>query len=252
MNNFSSKEHVEFFGVKFDLVTMEEALERIARIIEQHNLTQYVGVNVAILVMAQRDKELRNILNSCKFITADGLGILWGAKLLGIHIPERVPAVDLMLNLMPIAEKKGYRMFFLGASGKVIKKAVEKCKSQYPDLQIAGYHSGYFKKEEEEKIVEEIINSKADILCVGMPSPEKELFIRKNLQRMNIPFAMGVGGTFDVIAEKVKRAPIWMQKMGMEWIYRLLQEPRKMWKRYLVTNSKYAWMLIKTKLYIKG
>ena len=242
------KERIKFFGTHIDPLTMKETLQRITEIIDKRETTQHVVINVAKLVMLQDNRELRDVINSCSLINADGAGIVWGARFLGHSIPERVAGIDLMQELVDLAAQKGYRVYFLGAMKDVVKQAIEAFAVRQSFLQVAGYHDGYFSKEEESEIVEQIKNSNADILFVGIPSPKKELFLNKYLKEMNVPFVMGVGGSFDVVAGRMRRAPLWMQKSGLEWFYRFLQEPARMWKRYLVTNLRYLGMLIKTKV----
>ncbi|EKE04298.1 MAG: Lipopolysaccharide biosynthesis protein [uncultured bacterium] len=236
---------ISFFGVSIDPFTIKETLEKISEIIEKRQITQHVVVNVAKLVYAQKDERLRNIINSCGLINVDGAGIILGAKFLGINIPERVTGIDLMEKLTAYSAKKGYKIYFFGAKEHIVQAVIKTYKQLYPELIIAGYRNGYYSPEEEGGIAENIKNSRADILFVAMGSPEKEIFISKYLDKMQVPFVMGVGGSFDVVAGKVHRAPALMQKYGMEWLYRLYQEPRRLWKRYLVTNTIFLIMLIR-------
>jgi len=152
-----------------------------------------------------------------------------------------------MKNLMKLSVKKKYGIYLLGASREILEKVLEWCRVELPSLRVSGYHDGYFTEEEENQIVEDIKTSKADILFVAISSPKKELFLDRNLSSMEVPFVMGVGGSFDVIAGKAKRAPIWMQRIGLEWFYRFMQEPGRMWKRYLFSNIKYMGILIKAR-----
>lgn len=235
----------KFFGSYIDPLTMDETLERIEEILETRIPTQHVVINVAKLVLMQKDEELRRIVNSCGLINADGKGIVWGAKMLGKNIPERVAGIDLFQKIVELASQKDYRLYFFGAKDEILNKVIQIFKGKYPDLQIAGFRNGYFKVEEEENVVKGIRDSKADILFVAISSPKKEFFLNKYVTFMGVPFVMGVGGSFDVIAGYTKRAPIWMQKAGLEWFFRLMCEPKRMWKRYLVTNTIFAWMLLK-------
>ena len=239
-----SEKRVNFFGVNIDLFTMEETLAKISEFIETRQCVQHVVVNVAKLIYAQKDAELREIINSCGLINVDGSGIILGAKFLGINVPERVTGIDLMQNLIQYSSKKGYKVYFFGAEEAILQKVINIYKQKYPELIISGYRNGYYLPEEEENIALDIKNSGADILFVAMGSPKKEIFLNKYMNTMEVPFTMGVGGSFDVIAGKVKRAPDWAQKLNSEWIFRLVQEPRRMWKRYLITNSVFAAMLI--------
>lgn len=241
---------INFFGVNLDIITMQETLERISKFIKNKEGVQHVVVNVAKLVYAQKDTQLREIINSCPLINVDGAGVILGAKFLGTNIPERVAGIDLMEKLIEYSAQKGYRPYFFGAKEEIVKSVVEIYKEKYPQLEIAGYRNGYYKEDEEAGVVKDIKNSKADILFVAMGSPKKEIFLSKYSKMMEVPFTMGVGGSFDVVAGKVQRAPEWMQKTHSEWIYRLIQEPKRMWKRYTVTNTIFLGMILK-ELFLK-
>jgi N-acetylglucosaminyldiphosphoundecaprenol N-acetyl-beta-D-mannosaminyltransferase len=200
----------------------------------------------------QKDYSLRQIIASCDLISADGVPIVWASRLLGNPLPCRVNGTDLFENLVEVCSRKGYRPFFFGAREQIVEKVFQNFKTKYPNLDIAGYRNGYYTDEEEAGIAEMIRDSKADMLFVGFSSPMKEKFLRRWLHVMQVPFCMGVGGSFDVIAGKTKRAPLWMQKSGLEWFYRILQEPRRMWKRYAKTNPVFVWMVVKEYLKLKA
>lgn len=238
---------INFFGVDMDIITVEETLVQISKFIEERTPVQHVVVNVAKLVFAQKDKELKDIINACPLINVDGAGVILGAKFLGIDIPERVAGIDLMDKLIEYSAQRGYRPYFFGAKEEIVKKVVEIYQEKYPNLNIAGYRNGYYTDSEEAELVENIKNSKADILFVAMGSPKKEIFLSKYSKIMEVPFTMGVGGSFDVVAGKVKRAPVWMQKLHSEWLFRLIQEPKRMWKRYFTTNSIFLGMVLKAR-----
>ena len=244
-----TKNRVELFGSRIDPFTMEETLDCVENIIEQQTITQHVAVNVAKLVNMQKDINLRNIVNSCGIINADGQGVVWAARCLGLNIPERVAGIDLMLNLVKLASEKGYKIYLLGAKEDILKRVVAVFNEEYSSLNIVGSRNGYFSQLEEEKIVNGIRDSEADVLFVAMSSPKKEIFLNKYINDMNVPFVMGVGGSFDIVAGKTKRAPIWMQKIGLEWFFRFLCEPKRMRRRYLVTNSIFLLMLLKLLAY---
>ncbi len=234
---------VEFFGAKIDALTMEETCERIVEIIDEKRQAQHVVVNVAKLIQMQSDPDLKRIVNNCDIVNADGAGIVLGARLMNLPVPERVTGIDLMSQLIALSSEKKYRIFFLGAEEGVIRQVVSQYKQQYPDLEICGYRNGYFSTMVDGSVAEEIRQARPDILFVGMSSPRKEKFLEQYKAVMNVPFVMGVGGSFDIVAGKTTRAPLWMQSAGMEWLYRLGQEPERMWKRYMVSNAKYGWML---------
>ena len=195
----------------------------------------------------QKDQVLNSSVRECDIINIDGMGVVLGARFLGYTIPERVAGIDLFYALMSMSSKKDYPIYLLGAKDEVVKNTATKLKILYPKLKIAGYHHGYF-WENEKAIVEKIQASGAKLLFVAITSPKKENFINRWKEKLGVSFVMGVGGTFDVVSGKVKRAPIWMQKYGLEWLFRIIQEPRRMWKRYLITNTKFLWLLLKYKL----
>jgi len=235
---------VDFMGIKMHSATMLETVNVISNRIEQNIFTQHVVVNVAKIVNMKKDPVLRESILSCDIINIDGMGVVFGARIKGINIPERVAGVDLFLELLKKAEEKVFPVFFLGARQDVVEETVRRLQQSYPDLNIAGYHHGYF-WDDEKTIVEKIKKSGAYLLFVAITSPKKENFINKWKDQLGVRFVMGVGGSFDVISGKVERAPKWMQNAGLEWFFRVIQEPRRMWKRYLVTNSKFAWLLLR-------
>jgi N-acetylglucosaminyldiphosphoundecaprenol N-acetyl-beta-D-mannosaminyltransferase len=206
-----------FMGVPIDLLTMEETTELIAEKIRARSRMQHVALNVAKFVNMRKNETLR----------------------------EDVLASDLMSKVLGLCAREGYRPYFLGATPEVLQQALQNAECQFPTLQIAGAQHGYYAKDEEALVVQNIRDSKADCLFVAMPTPTKENFLASYRDELDVPFIMGVGGSIDVLAGHVKRAPIWMQKLGLEWLYRTMQEPRRMWKRYLTTNSMFAVILAK-------
>lgn len=238
---------IELLGSPMDMGSMEETVQLIKERLCNGVFTQHVVVNVAKVVNMRKDPELARSVTECDIINIDGMGVVWGARFLGHDVTERVAGVDLFHQLNAMAETEGFPVFYLGAKDEIVSKTASIMKEAHPNLQVAGYHHGYF-WDDEEAIVEEIRKSGAKMLFVAITSPKKENFINKWKDQLGVEFVMGVGGTFDVVAGKVKRAPLWMQRSGLEWLYRVLQEPRRMWKRYFVTNSKFAWMLFAAKL----
>lgn len=224
---------------------MAETLSVIEQAIADRQMLQHVAINVAKLVQLQSDVALRSDVVRSDLISIDGTGVVWGARLAGHRVPERVTGVDLMLNLLQCCAERGYRPYFLGAEAAVLDEALRRLRQRFPSLQIAGAHHGYFSDDEEAQVMEGIADSKADCLFIAISSPRKERLLAAYKQRLGVPFLMGVGGSLDVMAGKVRRAPAWMQRFGLEWFYRLLQEPRRMWRRYLVTNTLYAGLLLR-------
>ena len=222
--------------------TIAETMREIDRRLGCERFTQHVVVNVAKIVRMQGDRELSAAVAQCDIVNIDGAGVVFGGRLLGHTIPERVAGIDLFDQLLEYSESAKKSVFFLGAKPDVLEDAIGIIRSKYRRLNIAGYHHGYF-WDDEEAIVERIRQSDADLLFVGISSPLKEQFINKWSEKLGVKFAMGVGGTFDVVAGRIRRAPSWMQKAGFEWLFRVFQEPRRMFMRYLLTNSIFAWML---------
>ncbi len=223
---------------------MAETVRRAEEAIRLRKSTLHVAMNVAKLVNLRRDADLRADVLGSDIISVDGVGVAWGARLRGIRVPERVAGIDLMQELLQLCNDDGYRPYLFGARPEVLDAAVARIRSRYPKLEFAGYRNGYFMPEEESEIADEIRRSGADCLIVGISSPIKERFNRRYARSLDVPFVMGVGGAIDVMAGHVKRAPIWVQRVGMEWLYRVFQEPRRMWKRYLVSNTRYAGLML--------
>lgn len=208
-------------------------------------------VNVSKVVNMKKDPALRCSLKEADIVLADGMPIVWLSRMLGTPLPERLTGIDLMQRLLRQADEKHYRVYFLGAKPTVLRRVIEIVQRDYPGVKIAGYRDGYFDKETERNLAEDIRNSKADILFVGISSPKKEIFLRSWRSFINVPICHGVGGSFDVLAGVTKRAPLLMQEFGLEWVYRLIQEPRRMWKRYLVTNTIFVKLSLQTILQTK-
>jgi N-acetylglucosaminyldiphosphoundecaprenol N-acetyl-beta-D-mannosaminyltransferase len=242
---------VTICNIPVDALTMQETISLIDKAIIERRSIHHVVVNAAKLVNAQKDKALQESIVNCDIINADGQGVVWASRLLRKPLPERVAGIDLMEALVKLSAKKHYRIFFLGAKEEVVKKVVEKYSTLYGKQIIAGYHNGYFTRDEELRVINKIARSNADILFVAMTSPRKEIFLNNYKKTINVPFIMGVGGSFDVVSGLVKRAPVWMQSAGLEWLFRVIQEPGRMWKRYLTTNSMFIYLIIKEKFSFK-
>ena len=232
-------------GCDIDPLTFDETVSEIDRLIRVGEPAQHCAVNAAKVVMLQQDSRLRDIVAGCRLVNADGQSVVWASKLLGRPLPERVAGIDLFQALLSLAAQRGYSAYFLGAKPEVIHKVGTRASMEHPRLRIAGLRDGYFSANETGAVVESIREASPDMLFVGMPSPKKEYWLAENLKSLGVPFTMGVGGTFDVYAGVVKRAPLWMQRSGFEWAARLLQEPRRMWKRYLVTNARFGWLVVR-------
>lgn len=238
-----SKPPVHFFDVPIHPLTMEETLGEVEAAMRERRPLQHVALNVAKLVNLRRDAELRADVFGADLVGVDGMGILVGARLLGVPLPERVAGVDLMERILGLCAEKGFRPYLLGARPEVLATAIAELERRHPGLELAGCRDGYFGAAEEPDVVAAIRDSGADCLFVGMPTPRKERFMAAHRAALGVPFVMGVGGGIDVLAGLVRRAPAAWQRSGFEWLYRTLQEPRRMWRRYLTTNVAYAGIL---------
>ena len=227
-------------GCAVDNLDMEETLGVVEDFIRSGRPHQHVVINVDKIVKASRDPALRQIINDCDLINADGMPVVWASRLLGKPLKERVTGVDLFEALMARAAEKGWRVFLLGAREEVVSGVAHLYPARYPGLTLAGYRNGFWKPEDEDRVVAEIAATRPDILFVAISSPKKEAFLARYQAAMKVPFAMGVGGTFDVAVGLVKRAPVWMQKAGLEWFYRFLQEPRRMFRRYFIDDMAFV------------
>ncbi len=227
-------------GCAVDNLNMEETLRQVDGFIRSGKPHQHVVVNVDKIVKASRDPGLRQIINDCDLINADGMPVVWASRLLGQPLKERVTGIDLFEALMKRSAEQGWRVFLLGAREEVVSGVAHIYPARYPGLTLAGYRNGYWTPEEEEGVVAAIAATRPDILFVAISSPKKEAFLARYQEAMKVPFAMGVGGTFDVAVGLVSRAPVWMQKAGLEWFYRFLQEPRRMFRRYFIDDMAFV------------
>lgn len=236
-------ERSELLGLSFDPVTMDGAVARCLELCRAPRSSHVVmTINASHLCMMRNDPQLAAACRAGDFTVADGMSVVWALRASGQPAPERVAGVDLMARLLAAADENRLRVYFLGAKPEVVRTLVDWCRARHPGLEIAGCRDGYFGPEDHAAIVEEIRASGAHMLFVGMPSPFKEVWCERHRQRLQVPLIMGVGGSFDVLAGYIRRAPGWAQSMGLEWFWRLLMEPRKLWKRYLTTNSQFIWL----------
>lgn len=236
-----------FLNSYVDPLSMDQTVAKIETIIAKGIPTQHVVLNAHKINLMYRDEQLKEIVNSCPLINADGISIVLGAQLLGLPKIERVTGVDLFYRLLSEAAVKNYRIFMLGATEEVVTKVVSKAQQAYPAIQIVGYRNGYFSEEESPEIAKTIGQSKADIVFVAFSSPQKEYWIHENLPEMAAAIAIGVGGSFDVYAGKSQRAPQWIQRIGLEWLYRFGQEPVRMFRRYVFGNVEFLGHLFREK-----
>jgi len=239
-------DNIYILNTKIHNLSTQETLDKIERAIQDQKQIHHVVVNAGKMVAMQTDMELRKSVNESDIINADGQSVVWASRFLGKPLKERVAGIDLMESLVKMAHIKKHKIFFLGAKEEVVKAVVEQYSEEFSRDIIAGYRNGYFDRMEEKKIAEQISKSGANILFVAISSPTKENFLYRNKKVLDtVSFIMGVGGSFDVVSGKLKRAPVWMQNAGLEWFFRFAQEPKRMWKRYLIGNTKFILMALK-------
>jgi N-acetylglucosaminyldiphosphoundecaprenol N-acetyl-beta-D-mannosaminyltransferase len=233
----------DFIGAPMHLITMDETLSLALQAMAEKRPLHHTVVNVAKVVTMTSNEELKRDVASADIINIDGMGVVWGARLLGVAVPERVAGIDLMQRLFGLCAQHGFRPFLLGADPHVLSNTLARLSREYPRLEIAGYADGYFAPEDERRIVDQINDARTDCLFVAMPTPRKERFLARYREELQASFVMGVGGSFDVYGGKVRRAPTVVQEMGFEWLYRVAQEPRRLWRRYYDTNTRFVALL---------
>lgn len=231
-------------GCPIDRLDLDSTVRSCVERIESAGSSQHVAVNAAKLVMMSRDERLAAIVRECSIVSADGQSVVWASRLLGDALPARVAGIDLMERLLQISHNRGYRVFVLGARPEVLDRALSNLRKRYPGLEIDGHH-GHFSDRESSRVCHAIRGARPDILLIAMSSPRKEYWLSDHLRELDVPFAMGVGGAIDVIAGATRRAPYWMQRAGMEWLFRLLQEPRRLAWRYAWTNTQFLLLVLR-------
>ncbi|MFH1968569.1 MAG: WecB/TagA/CpsF family glycosyltransferase [bacterium] len=240
-----SNKTYRIFGLDYDNLTLDEAVGRIEEFIREKTPRMVLTTGAELVARAYKDTELKEIYSKADLLTIDSYVVYFASRLLGKHFKEPVSAAKLMFRFLELTEDKGYKLFFLGAKDEILSKAIDNLKEKHPKLNIVGYHHGYFDFSQDSAIINEISQARPDVLFVAMSSPLKERFINKNLRKLGVPVCFGVGGTIDVAAGHCKLAPSWVSEIGLEWFYRFLQEPTRLWKRYLTTNFIFIWVVLK-------
>jgi N-acetylglucosaminyldiphosphoundecaprenol N-acetyl-beta-D-mannosaminyltransferase len=238
----------ELFGLNIDALTLEQTVRRCLNAVEQGQLLEVGVVNAAKLVNMRRDDSLQQAVAGCDLIVADGQSVVWASRMLRAPLPERVAGIDLFQRLLAEAERHGLSVYFLGAKAEVLDEMVTRIRAKHPALRIAGQQHGYYAEDESGAIADGIRTSGAQLLFLGMTSPKKEIFVGTYGERTGANVVHGVGGSFDVLAGVVKRAPRGWQKLGMEWFYRAAQEPRRLGKRYLTTNAAFVALVVRERI----
>ena len=250
---------IELFGIPLDRIDNEQALEKINQLIENRKPSYLITPDTLAMLKARKDKQYFQITREADLVTPDGAGILWATSMLKKPLIERITGIDLINKICQLAIDKNYRIYLLGAKPGVVSKAKENIEKRYPEIQIVGYHHGYLQDNSTKKmnsndrsvsseraIIRDIRNKKPDLLLVGMGVPKQEKWITKNLHELNVPLSIGVGGSFDVLSGRIPRAPLWMQNHGMEWLYRLMIEPKRI--KRTIALPYFMWLVLLGKI----
>ncbi|BAQ72504.1 UDP-N-acetyl-D-mannosamine transferase [Pseudomonas sp. Os17] len=248
MNSTPDSRRIEFLGCPLDLLSPQEMIEQARHALTDGCRLRLEGLNVAKLVDARTTPFLMQALHEAERVHIDGAGISLGLKALGIKTPPRCAGIDLMGLLCEMAAATGASVYLLGARQEVVELTAERLQARYPGLRIAGLRNGYFTAGEEAKVIQDVRASGADILFVGISSPKKELLLHTHWSNLGVRVGMGVGGSFDVLSGQLPRAPRWVQRIAMEWLFRLLLEPRRLLWRYVRSNSLYLLLLVVTRI----
>lgn len=234
---------IRLLNGQFDPLNLSQTVDAVFQLLGAGRSGWLCTVNVAILMMMRADARLQNFVDRAALVVADGQPIVWIAPLLGESLPERVTGIDLIDALCERAAREGKRVYLLGAAEDTVAKVAQRLRASHANLNVE-YSNGYFTRDEAAARAELIRASRTDILFVGMGVPRQEIFIDEQWRRLGVGVAIGAGGSFDVLAGLRARAPKWMQKAGMEWLFRLVQEPRRLFVRYLVTNIRFMWCVL--------
>jgi N-acetylglucosaminyldiphosphoundecaprenol N-acetyl-beta-D-mannosaminyltransferase len=236
---------INIFDIKLHPFRRSEFISLICKKIKDGEQMAQFGVNSATVNEIYGNEEYRRAINNADLLNIDGMSVVWALRCLGYKVPERVATPDLADDVLDMAEKEGFSVFLLGAKETILFKCIDGLKVKMPNIRIAGHQHGFYSTDNEHVIIETINKTKPDILLIGMSSPKKELFCEKYRHELNTNYILGVGGYFDILAGYTRRAPKCMQNKGLEWFYRLIQEPRRMWRRYLLGIFKFLWLVLK-------
>jgi len=243
-----SRERINILGVDIDAIDLERACSLIEGWIQDSHRSYVCVAPVSTIIDCQKDNQYRDIINNADMVTPDGMPLVWIGKLRGNKIIERTYGPDLMVKFCQLSQQRGYRHFFLGGTPETSSRLQENLKRQFPELNIAGSVSPPFRAidtSEDQTVLEQINEAKPDVLWVGLGSPKQDYWMRKHREKLDVPVMIGIGAAFDFHAGVKKQAPRWMQRMGLEWFFRLCCEPKRLWKRYLVGNSEFIYYLFK-------
>ena len=240
-------EAINAFNIRINPLRRTDFMSIIESSIKKGEQLAQFGVNSATINDIVRNEELRRIINKADLVHIDGMSVVWALRSFGYSVPERVATPDLADDILGMADREKMSVFLFGAKESILSLCRQNIEKKYPAITIAGARNGYYKPEEEKEIFDMINKTNPDILFLGMSSPKKELFFESHRHDLHARYVLGVGGYFDIVSGLIKRAPHWMQNSGLEWLYRLMQEPRRLWKRYLIGIFQFSWLVISEK-----
>lgn len=246
------RKRITILGIEIDAVTMEEAVEEFRRLVARKTPSLACSLHVDLCMKIQRDPELRAIYKGADLVLVDGTPMMWAARFLGTPLPERVSGSEFLLAFCLTAAREGHRIFLLGAAPEIARRAKDWLEGHYPGLAIAGTYSpplGFERDPgENAHIVRIVRQAKPDVLFAALGPSKQEKWLARFHDELEVPVSMGIGSSFDYLAGRLKRAPVWLQQMGLEWSYRLMQEPRRLWRRYLLDDPPFVFHVIKQRL----
>lgn len=245
------RDRIQLLGVTIDLLTMNETIDIVEQYVLEKRPLHLMGVNADKINQCHTDEKIKKIVNESGIINADGASVVLASKFLGTPVPERVAGIDLMQCLLELSNKKGYSVYFFGAKEEVLQDMLKVFKRDYPNLIVIGHRNGCFSEEDEQAIQEDIREKNPDFVFIGITSPKKEYIIQKFMDSGVNSVFMGVGGSFDVLSGHIQRAPLWMQKSNLEWLFRVANEPKRLFKRYFVGNISFIGKVLKAKRGVK-
>ena len=238
---------ITILNTTIDVLTQKETIDIVEQYVVSKTPLHLMGVNADKINEVNENDLMKKIVNSCGVINADGASVVLASNYLKKPLPERVAGIDLMIKLVELSNEKGYSIYLLGAKQEVVEQTKKTLEDKYKKLNIVGFHNGYFKENQWKDISNEVKRLNPDFVFVGITSPLKEYLIEYLQNDHNDSVFMGVGGSFDVISGIIPRAPKWMQKMNLEWLFRVMHEPKRLFKRYFYGNTKFIKAIIKEK-----
>ena len=236
-------EAVRVLGVPFHRVDMAAAVATVAAFLDSDRPNLVVTANPETVMVAREDTHMAQVLEKAQLVVADGVGVVWAARRQGTPLPERVPGVELAEKLVAHCAQEGYRVYLLGGAPGVALAAAKRLGEKHPGLQVVGTAHGYFGAQEEEQVVAQIKQARPHLLLAGLGMPKQEKWLFQNLEGLAVPVAIGVGGSLDVFAEKVQRAPAVFRRLGLEWFYRLAKEPHRIGR--MLSLPRFAWLILR-------